>query len=441
MKSPKLSDPMPDRDRYQALMLEQMFGLLEPEEARALEAFLATPDGVALKSQAERWRSQLAGAAKFEFPEVRFVPPAAPKGVVTPAPQHQPVTMKSVWTRWVVTASLVLVLGGLGGPAAYQLFGWYRQSRATEDKRVARIDLQADVGKLEYELDSRRNAVLEEQTAAARAQQEALRSYQQALADARKALEQKDFLVRLTGPERIQPGAPNEWQIETLNRQGAHVLPKSMEIIVKDQANAELYRDERKQPLGPTSLKLPTSFWEKVKPGSDLFLEVIAYTDDNRKSVLAERVPLARPVYVTHLTTDKPLYKPGETIRFRSLTLDRATFLPPERDMHLRFRLRDPSGAFRQLDEGNGRLLDGLKPVLGPDQKPLRGIGVGEYELPATISGGEYALEVIEINERTGAETLLETRKFLVSQYRVEVFEKKLEFDAKSYGPGDTVQA
>src|SRR5262249_55180938 len=79
--------------------------------------------------------------------------------------------------------------------------------------------------------------------------------------------------------------------------------------------------------------------------------------------------------------------------------------------------------------------------VLGPDKKPLRGIGIGEYVLPATTKGGEYALEVVEINERTGAETLLETRKFLVSEYRAAVFEKTLEFDGKSYGPGDTVQA
>ena len=45
---------------------------------------------------------------------------------------------------------------------------------------------------------------------------------------------------------------------------------------------------------------------------------------------------------ITHLVTDKPLYKPGETIRFRSLTLDRSNLRPPENDLHLIFRLRDP---------------------------------------------------------------------------------------------------
>src|SRR5206468_7211343 len=132
----------------------------------------------------------------------------------------------------------------------------------------------------------------------------------------------------------------------------------------KDAQDTELLRQTHDRPVGAATLELTTAFWEKVKPGSDLFLEVATYTDD-RKSVLAERLPLARPVYVTHLVTDKPLYKPGETIRFRSLTLDRATFLPPDRDMHVEFRLRHPDGLGLQLDDGNGRVVAGMKPVIG----------------------------------------------------------------------------
>ena len=156
--------------------------------------------------------------------------------------------------------------------------------------------------------------------------------------------------------------------------------------------------------------------------------------------MLAERVPLARPVFVTHLVTDKPLYKPGEIVRFRSLTLDRASFLPPANDMHLQFKLRNPSGALIPLDDGNGRVMIGLKPVMGPDGKPLRGIGTGEYDLGPDAPGGEYTLEVVEIQDR-GREVVLDTRKFLVNKYVADVFEKKLEFDGKSYGPGDTIQA
>src|SRR5439155_10180658 len=127
----------------------------------------------------------------------------------------------------------------------------------------------------------------------------------------------------------------------------------------------ELLRQTHDKPVGVATLELTTAFWEKVKPGTELFLNVVAHTDD-RTSVLAERLPLARPVYVTHLVTDKPLYKPGETIRFRSLTLDRSTLRPPEHDLHLIFRLRDPGDAVVPLDEGNGRLLRDLQLVPGP---------------------------------------------------------------------------
>src|SRR5262245_2037360 len=84
--------------------------------------------------------------------------------------------------------------------------------------------------------------------------------------------------------------------------------------------------------------------------------------------------------------------------------------------------------------------MAGSKPILGPDGKPLRGIGVGEYELPESLPGGEYTLEVFEVGA-AGDEKLLATRKFVVASYAVDVFEKKLEFGGKSYGPGDSVEA
>jgi hypothetical protein len=82
-----------------------------------------------------------------------------------------------------------------------------------------------------------------------------------------------------------------------------------------------------------------------------------------------------------------------------------------------------------------------MQPVMGPDKKPLRGIGVGEYAIPEDAVGGEYKLDLYEVESGTRREVLLETRKFIVSRYNPDTFEKKLEFDGKSYGPGDTVQA
>ena len=47
---------MSDFDRYEALMLEHLYGLLEADEARELQAYLATPKGTELRAGAERWQ-------------------------------------------------------------------------------------------------------------------------------------------------------------------------------------------------------------------------------------------------------------------------------------------------------------------------------------------------------------------------------------------------
>jgi hypothetical protein len=438
---------MSDRDRFQALMLEHLYGLLDADEARELDAFLATPDGAGLRAQAESWKDQLAGAARLPFPGVQFVPPA-PSRVTPIAQPTRPATSptpQGVWVRWAVAACLLVVVGGLGGPAAYQFVGWHAQSHQTHDRKLAMDSRRQELREAERDRQARADQVRQEHQQAIVAQGEAEKAYRAALAGAKKAIEDKDFLVRVTGPDRAIPGAPNEWRVETVSTRDRTALPRKVEVAVKDRTNTELARETFDHPPGPQSLKLPASMWEKVAPGSDLFLEVVAYTDDNRKSVLAERLPLARPVYVTHLVTDKPLYKPGEVVRFRSLTLDRATFLPPDHDMHFEFRLRHPDGLGLELDDGNGRVVAGMKPVLGPDGKPVRGIGVGEYDLPADAPGGEYVLEVVEVIAGSGnvptRKVVLDTRRFLVNHYVPDVFEKKLDFDGKSYGPGDTVEA
>ncbi|WP_020468994.1 alpha-2-macroglobulin family protein [Zavarzinella formosa] len=436
---------MPDRERFQALMLEHVYGLLDDKDRLELEAYLATPEGAELARESEKWQARLAGAAKDAHPQVTFqvpaspaVPPirhAVPATTATPRP-----TMAGVWQRWALAAS-VLVVACLGVPAATQFTGWYFQKQEVLQAQQKVGEADRLLAEARQESKSRTEAVEKAAKEAETAQAELVKNYQDAIFSARKSIEQKDFMVQLSGPARIQPGAPNEWRIQTLNKQGGYTLPKKLEVVMRDQNNRELLRETHDKPQAPSTLKLPTSFWEGVKPGSELFLEVVAYNEDNHKSVLAEKVPLARSVFVTHLATDKPLYKKGEVVHFRSLTLDRATFLPPDHDTFLKFRLRDPASAVVELDNGNGRVMDGLKPLLGPDRKPVRGIGIGDYEIPDETAGGEYALEVWEINEQTRAESLLATRKFIVNSYVTDVFEKKLEFDGKSYGANDWVQA
>jgi hypothetical protein len=333
---------------------------------------------------------------------------------------------------------LLIVFGSV---AAYQLIGWAIASNEESSSQRALDASREQLEKAQAEQQAKQIEQRKELDDLIAAERKLASEYKTALNDALKAISEKDFLVKVTGPEHIEPGAPNKWQIETLRHSGSVARPKQMEIVVKDDKDTPLFRQEYHDTVGSTTLELPASFWTKVKSGTNLFLEVSASTNDRPLLALADRIPLARPVYVTQLATDKPLYQPGEIVRFRSLTLDRSTLRPPLRDMHLRFRLRVPGDSIIPLDEGNGRLMLGLQPVIGPDKQPLRGIGVGEYQLSADAPGGEYKLELLEVDSTTNKEVLIETRKFIVNRYVPDTFEKKLEFDGKSYGPGEAVQA
>lgn len=367
--------------------------------------------------------------------------PEAPKAVpVTPkAREDKPMKLsKFSRTHWAIAASVLVAVGALGAVGVYHYSDLAERQRAAVATQAAADASRADLARLTQQQQAAQDAARKVFDAAAAKEQAQARKYQDALDAARKAAEAKEFTVRLTGPEQVEPGAPNKWQVETL-RHGAVRRPKKLELVVKDAKDAELFKQVDEKPVGAATLELGAAFWSQVKPGSDLFLEVVAFTDEDRKNALVERVPLARPVYVTDLATDKPLYKPGETVRFRSLTLERSTLRPPANDTHLSFRLRDPSDSVVPVAGGNGRLINAFNPVLGPDQKPLRGIGVGEHALATDAPGGEYKLDLYETVR--GREVLLETRKFIVNRYVPDTFEKKLEFDGKSYGAGEWVQA
>jgi hypothetical protein len=441
----ELTDDDADHLTYEALQRDGRFVPQTPEEVAAAEAEInesAVELPPALRDPLALLNAPAPNPAAQQTPEPAPAPPApalAEPSSARSTPNDTPKENPMRPTRYRKLIAWLVIVGALSAVPAYQFFAWRAWNG---DARAAEQTLQAKraaLAGIQAEQNAFRQETRKDVNAAEAAEVELVKLYRAAHDSAKKAIEEKDFVVRLTGPEHIQPGAPNKWQIETL-RHGVVGRPKKLDVVVKDAGNTELFRQTHDKPVGVVTLELPPAFWTQVKPGTDLFLEVTAHTDD-RTSVLAERLPLARPVFITHLVTDKPLYKPGETIHFRSLTLDRSTLQPPQRELHLKFRLRDPGDAVTQLDEGNGRLLRDLKPVIGPDNKPLRGIGVGEYAIPADAPGGEYKLDLFEVSPETGKDVLLETRKFIVNRYVPDTFEKKLEFDGKSYGPGEFVQA
>jgi hypothetical protein len=89
------------------------------------------------------------------------------------------------------------------------------------------------------------------------------------------------------------------------------------------------------------------------------------------------RIGVERDEYLTVLALSKPSYRPGETIRFRSLTVSRAR-LAADREVPIRFEIR----------AGDGSLVPGSV----REGTTVQGVGCGEVTAPAGPSGGTYAL-------------------------------------------------
>src|SRR5207249_1494835 len=118
-------------------------------------------------------------------------------------------------------------------------------------------------------------------------------------------------------------------------------------------------------------------------------LEVTARSQGCRE-VIAEQLRVAEPVYTTHLAVAQTVYRPGETMFFRSLTLDRFGRQPPEQPLTVQYTLRDPNGV-----------------VLQRWANPTRaeGIAGGQFVLGTEYAEGEYTLAAAEGEERFPVQT------------------------------------
>jgi alpha-2-macroglobulin-like protein len=119
-----------------------------------------------------------------------------------------------------------------------------------------------------------------------------------------------------------------------------------------------------------------------------------------------------------YIQVDKPLYKPGETIWFKTWDL-KVRALTGADTSQTTVELVSPKGAT----------------VLKRRIHTTAGSAASDFDLPAEVQGGEYTLRAIA-GDGQRAE-----RAIIVSAYEPPRLKKKLEFVKKAYGAGDAVSA
>ncbi|QEL16016.1 alpha-2-macroglobulin family protein [Limnoglobus roseus] len=418
-------------------MLDFLYGLLDPAEEAVVAAHVADcPVCTAARDEAAGMKGLFATAAKVPFPEVKFVIPAdATPAAVRPKPSRR--------LQWAIAASLLVCSFGLMTPALRDYLAYREQSTAV-------AQATARVAEIEKDDATRRDAqdrLVEELNRKIAVTGESLQAKLKTWVSAEVRASAQPFRLTVTGPVAAVPGAMNEYTFDVKDAPTAKVT-----AIVRDSRGTVFHQETLKP--GEAKWRLPTSLWAKFPAGAaDIVLAVSATNAAGATAELAEPIQLLAPVFTTLVVTDKPLYRPGESVYFRSLTLNGTGLQPPARDLTIRFELRKPDGTTME----NGVLTGTTqpvtvqgghpKPVVGPDGSPVRGIASGVFALPETLPGGEYKLLAFEIPSGWASKDLpkgalpIATRAFTVAKYQPEVLQKTLEFDAKSYGPGDTVRA
>ncbi len=479
------------------LILDHLYGLLDAPEAAAVDEHLAScPACAAVRAEAAKVQGLIAEAAKGQFPQVRFEAPTAKPRTPTvpsvPSSQSRPVarperaeppvliaaasaspdgtgdggpasgtgTAKSrksfrvgPFLPWAVAAAILLAVPGTVLPVL-NLLNRAETARKDADDSVAKLNANLhSVDEAKRDADQQRDAIDRRLAETTQSANGILSKWM----DAEKAVAQSQESRKVTwgvvGPAAVQPGAPNEFLVVVQDRSNTPHGPLLAEV--RDQNDAVVFSQsieyEKRRNPGVT-LRLPADVWTKLTPKSELFLTVTSVdAKTDKKTELQEKVRLLGPVYATVLTTDKPTYRPGDTLFFRSLTLDRTAFTPPVRDQYFRYELLAPTGhPIRAGVLAGGTDLVRVKnskvePILGPDGKPLRGVGTGEFLLPNDSPDGDYTLVLRELPHPAGyppAVPFPVTRTVKVRSGVAEAYHKQINFAAAaSYSAGEMVEA
>ncbi len=430
----------------QEQLLNYLYDVLDDAERAPIAAHLEEcPMCQAARNGLRAQQELLAEAAKESFTEVSFQPPAeTPKRLGEPTlamPRRQ---RGFSWVRVAVAASIVVFVFG-GGTMG--VMGWFSTKNKIELAEARVQKNKSEQQEYQQTLQKHQKQTQEE----VRAIQEQIdRLFKEWSRDANELqrLQATKPRIFLQGPQNTPAGAQSTFNFDVFNAPKAAAATAkpaaapnndgaraNVQVIDKTN-NATIYEQQLQnvQERGNNFKTQPLP----IAPGANNYALRVDVLGKDGKVLAQEEVNLSSLEYLTHLMTDRPMYRPGEVVRFRSLTLERFSLKPAQENLHLIYRLLGPNQQELFKVEGAATLVadENKQPIQDPDGKPLRGLGAGAFPLPIDLPGGQYTITVSEGQSRFPAEK----RTFLVNQWQMPRMNKELKFHRSSYGPGDTVE-
>lgn len=201
----------------------------------------------------------------------------------------------------------------------------------------------------------------------------------------------KRLRLLVVGPGRLCAGVAAQYDVTTTSVAGQPLAtPIEYALFLPGGEHKGFHDKDQTDPQGRLQVRVPA---EQLAPGQGR-LEIRAGAEGRvEQFVVPLRVEADR--HLTQLCLDKPVYRPGETVRYRSLTL-RQFGLGPGGNLPIRFEILDPAGA---AVPGSRRA--------GMAQ---HGVACGEFPLPAGLAPGHYTVVATSLD----GSFLAERQSFLV---------------------------
>ncbi len=216
----------------------------------------------------------------------------------------------------------------------------------------------------------------------------------------------------LFAPEDLAPGAPAAFRVFVRDGSNAEPVPNAqVEVSLAAEDGGEVWM------VNATTDEDGFAQIEKQVP-DDLVegqYEVKAQIAGDDKSIITHNVKLTRSFRVM-VTTDKPLYQPGQTIHIRSLSLANADMRPVAgRKMVVEVQDAKGNKVFKEVGETSGF-----------------GIFSADFQLADQVNNGSYTISAI-VGDTTSERTVT------VERYKLPTFKIALSVDKGFYQPGQMV--